>query len=73
MTPEVSDFFPGLLVNTDKHIEVTDGHHVITKQKRQVQIKMCDNSGDTFIATLNNILLAQDLCDWLFLIITLMN
>ena len=27
MTPEVSDFIPGSLEDTDKHIEVTDGHH----------------------------------------------
>ena len=34
---------------------------------------MCDNNGDTFIATLYNICLAPDLYDGLFLIITLMN
>ena len=34
---------------------------------------MCDDNGDTFIATLHNILLAPDLCDGLFLIVTLMN
>ena len=34
---------------------------------------MCDNNGDTFIETLNNVLLAPDLCDRLFSIITLMN
>ena len=32
---------------------------------------MCDNNGDTFIATLHNVLLAPDLCDTLFSIITL--
>ena len=26
--PEVSDFIPGSLEGTDKHIEVTDVHHV---------------------------------------------
>ena len=36
MKPEVSDFIPGLLENTDKHIEVSDGHHVTAKQKGQV-------------------------------------
>ena len=37
--PEVSDFNPGSLEDTDKHIEVTDGHHVTAKQKGLVQIK----------------------------------
>ena len=44
MTPEVSDFVPGSLVDTDKYIEVADGHHVTAKQKGQVQIKMCDDN-----------------------------
>ena len=34
---------------------------------------MCDNSGDTFIATLYSVLLAPDLCDRLFSIITLID
>ena len=34
---------------------------------------MCDDNGKTLIATLNNVLLAPDLCDRLFSIITLMN
>ena len=34
---------------------------------------MCDNNGMPFIATLHKILLAPDLCNRLFLIITLMN
>ena len=58
MTPEVSDFIPDSLEDTDKHIEVADGHHVTEKQKGQVQIKMCDNHGDPFITTLHNVLLA---------------
>ena len=33
MTPEVSDFIPVSLEDIDKHIEVADGHHVISKQK----------------------------------------
>ena len=33
MTTEVSDFIPDLLEDTDKHIEVADGHHVTEKQK----------------------------------------
>ena len=73
MTPEVSDFIPGSLQDTDKYIEVADGHHVTAKQKGQVQIKMCDDNGNPFITTLHNVLLAPDLCDRLFLIVTLMN
>ena len=34
---------------------------------------MCDDNGKTFIATLHYLLLAPDLCDGLFSIITLMN
>ena len=33
MTPEVSDFIPVLLDDTDKHIEVADVHYVMAKQK----------------------------------------
>ena len=33
MTPEVSDFIPGSLEETDKHIEVADRHHVIAKKR----------------------------------------
>ena len=33
MTPQVSDFIPGSLENTDKNIEVADVHHVTAKQK----------------------------------------
>ena len=73
MTRIVSDFIRGSLEDTDKYIEVADGHHVTAKQKGQVQIKMCDDNGKTFIATLHNILLEPDLCDSLFSIITLMN
>ena len=73
MTPEVSDFIPGLLEDIDKHIEVADGHHITAKQKRQVGIKMCDNNGKTFIATLHNVLLAPYLCNRLFSIVTLVN
>ena len=36
MTPEVSDFIPGSLEYTDKHLEVADLHHVTAKQKNQV-------------------------------------
>ena len=36
-------------------------------------MQISDNNGKTFIATLHNVLLAPDLCDRLFSIITLMN
>ena len=58
MIPEVSDFIPGSLEDTDKYIEVADVHHVTAKQKGQVRIKMCDNNGKPFIETLHNVLLA---------------
>ena len=73
MTPEVSDFIPGSLEDTDKHIEDAYGHNVTAKQKGQLQIKICDDHVDPFITTLHNVLLAPDLCDRLFLIITSMN
>ena len=73
MTPQDSDFIPWLFKDTDKYIEVKDGHYVTAKQEGQVQIKMCDDNRDTFIATLHNILLSPDLCDRLFSIITLLN
>ena len=73
MTPEVSSFIPVLLEDTDKQIEVADGHHVTAKQKGQIQIKVCNDHGDTFIEKLHNVILAPDLCDGLFSIIRLMN
>ena len=73
MTPEVKDFIPGKLEDTDKYIEVADGHHVTAKQKVSVRIQMFDDNGETFVATLYNVLLAPDLCDRLFSIITLMS
>ena len=33
MTLQVSDFIPGTLEDTDKYIEVADGHHVTAKKK----------------------------------------
>ena len=73
MKPKVSDFITVLLQHKDKHIEVADGHHVTEKQKGQVQIKMCNDNGYPFITTLHTVILAPDLCDRLFSIITLMN
>ena len=40
MTPEVTDFFPGSLEDTDKLIEVAGGHHVTAKQKGSVRIRL---------------------------------
>ena len=73
MKTEVTDFIPGSLEDTDKFIEVADGHHVTAKQKGSVRIQMSDDNGNTFVATLYNVLLAPDLCDRLFSILTLMN
>ena len=73
MKPEVTDFIPGSLDDTDKFIEVADRNHVTAKQKGSVRIQIFDDNGETFIATLYNALLAPDLCDRLFSIITLMN
>ena len=32
MTPEVSNFIPGSLEDTDKFIEVAYGHHIMAKK-----------------------------------------
>ena len=73
MTPQVSDFIPSSLEDTDIYIEVADVHYVTATKKCQIKIRMCDVDGDPFIATLHNLLLAPDLCDRLFSIIRLMN
>ena len=51
MTTEVTYFIPGSLEDTDKFIEVADGHNVTAKQKGSVRIQMCNNNGKTFVAT----------------------
>ena len=58
MIPDVSGFITGSLEDTDKYNDVADGHHITVKQKSQVQIKMCGDHGDPFIATFHNVLLA---------------
>ena len=73
ITPHVLGFIPYALEDTDKYIEVVDGHNVTAKQNGQVQIKTCNNNGNNFIATLYNLILAPDLCNKLFSIITLIN
>ena len=40
MTPEVTDFIPGSLEDTDRFIEVAERHHVTAKQKGSVRIQM---------------------------------
>ena len=58
MTPEISNFIPGLLAEIDKHIEVADGHFITAKQTGNFQIKMSDDNGKLLITTLYNVLLA---------------
>ena len=38
MTPQVSDFIPGSLEDTDKYIEVADGHHITAKKKVNLEL-----------------------------------
>ena len=73
MTPEISDFIPVLLVETDKYIEFADGNFFTAKQTGVVPIKSHDNNGKPFISTLYNVLLAPELCDQIFSITTLIN
>ena len=73
MTPQVSDFIPGSLEDTNKYIEVADGHYFMAKGKGQIQIIMCNDNGDHFIAKLHNVILAPDLFNRLFLIVMFMN
>ena len=40
MTQEFSDFIPGSLEDTDKYIEVADGHHVTEKKSSSTNIKV---------------------------------
>ena len=63
MTPDILDFIPGSLMETYVYIEVAYGHFVTEKQTGEVQIKMLDNNGKPFIATLYNVLLVPYLCD----------
>ena len=45
MMPQVSNFIPDSLEDTDKNIEVADGHHVVAKKKVQKQVCL-NESGD---------------------------
>ena len=40
--PEISDFIPGRLVETDKYVEVADRNSVTAKQTGEVKIYICD-------------------------------
>ena len=66
MMPQVLDFLPGSLDDTNKNIQVADRHYVTTKQKGKARIKIYNDNRDILIARLHNILLAPDLCDRLF-------
>ena len=61
MTSDLSDFIPVSLVETDKYIEVADGHFLTAKQTGEVQIKMLGDNVKPFIATLYNALFSPDL------------
>ena len=69
MTP----FIPGVLGETDKFIEVADGHFITVKQTGEVQLKICDDNGKSLTATIYYVLFAPNLCDRLFFIIMLKN
>ena len=60
-------------METNKYTKFLDGHFVTAKQTGEVQIKMSNDNGKTFIAALYNVLFAPDLCNQLFYIIMLMN
>ena len=63
MTPDISDFVPGSLLEMYKYIEVADENCVTEKNMGQVQIIMHNNNVKPFIATLYNVLFSPDLCD----------
>ena len=52
MIPEISDFLLSSLVEMDKYIEVEDSNFVAVKQTGEVQIKMVNDNGKPFNATL---------------------
>ena len=63
MTPDISDFIPGSMVETDSYIEAADVDFVTEKKTGEFQINMCNGNGKPFIAVLYNVLFAPDLCD----------
>ena len=66
MTPDISDFILGSLVETDKYTKVPDENFFAAKQTGKFQIEICDRNGKPFIALLYNMILVPDLCDRLF-------
>ena len=48
------------MAEIDKYVEVVDGGFVTAKKTGEVQIKMCDDNGNSFVATLYNALLEPD-------------
>ena len=73
MTPDISDFMPGPLAETDKYIEVLYEHLITAKKTGEFQTKIPDDNGKPFIDMLYNVLIAPDFCNRLFSIIMLMN
>ena len=60
-------------METDKYIDVSDGHFVRVKKTGGVQIKMRNKNGKPLISMLYTVILAPGLCYQLFSIITSMN
>ena len=56
-------------MGSDTYIEFIDGHLVTEKQIGEVQIKMSDNPGESFIPTLYHVILVPELFNRLFYII----
>ena len=50
MTLEILDWIPGSFEETDKYIEVVDGHFFKAKQTGEVQINVFDNTGKPSVA-----------------------
>ena len=73
MTPDISDFLPRSLIETDKYFEVSNEHYITAKQTGKLRIRMHNNNGKPLIDTLYNVLFTPDLCDQLFYIITLIH
>ena len=73
MTPQVSDFIPGSLVDTDKYVEVDDVNYVTAKQKGKIQIKMCDKTEILSSRHCTTYFWHRIFLNRLFLVIMLMN
>ena len=48
------------MVETEKYIEVVDGHYIMAKQKGQVQISIQYDYGELFFAKLYNVLFSPE-------------